>query len=104
MSGKLTVEQDSQAATLLAMARADPAIGATSQTYLALQSTGPQIDGTTSPVVDYSIALEWPIYVIKSPSRTDKSDVYAGEFDFEVSNDATIGVMTSVINSQVLAM
>ncbi len=86
------------------MARADAAIRAASQTSLALQSTGPQIDRTASPVINYSIALEWPIYVIKSPSRTDKSDVYAGGFNLKVSNDATIGVMTSVINSQVLAM
>lgn len=108
ISGKLTVEEDSQANALLAQTRADNPIGAQSQTYLALQSTGPVIDATGDGVaganVSYAVALEWPIILVKSPSRTDKSDVWAGEYDFEVANDSTIGCMTANITSQVLSL
>ena len=107
MTGKLTVEEDSQAAALLAQTRSDNPIGSESQTYLALQAVGPIIDvgtGVAGANVVYGATLQWPIILVKSPSRGDKDDVWTGEYDFEVGNDATIGCMTAQVTSQILAI
>jgi hypothetical protein len=106
MSGKLTVEEDSQAAAMLTLSRTDNPIGSQSQTYLALQSVGPIIDvgtGVAGANVVYGCTLQWPITIVKSPSRGDKDDVWTGEYDFEVANDPTIGCMTAQVTSQLLA-
>ncbi len=101
-TGKLTVEEDSNANVLLALTRTDNPIGQQSQTYIAMQAGGVVIDAANT--ADYGLTFEWPVLLVKSPSRSDKNDVYSGEYDFEVANDPTIGCMTANITSQVLAL